>query len=82
MVEEGKVNDAQRISYVSAHLENILAAKKEGIPVNGFFNWTLLDNFEWAEGYHPRFGLVHVNFETQKRILKNSAYWFREFLRG
>ncbi|MBK7855967.1 MAG: family 1 glycosylhydrolase [Bacteroidetes bacterium] len=42
----------------------------------------MLDNFEWAEGYHPRFGLVHVNFETQKRILKNSAYWFREFLRG
>jgi beta-glucosidase len=80
VVEDGVVHDAKRISYLSAHLENILVAKREGIPVNGFFNWTLLDNFEWAEGYHPRFGLVHVDFETQQRTLKNSAYWWKRFL--
>lgn len=80
VVEDGVIHDAQRISYLSAHLENILVAKREGIPVNGFFNWTLLDNFEWAEGYHPRFGLVHVDFETQQRTLKNSAYWWKRFL--
>lgn len=79
-VEDGVIHDAQRISYISAHLKNILAAKKEGIPVNGFFNWTLLDNFEWAEGYHPRFGLIHVNFITQQRTLKKSAYWWKHFL--
>lgn len=82
VVSGGMVNDAQRISYIIAHLENILKAKNEGIPVNGFFNWTLLDNFEWAEGYHPRFGLVHVDFETQQRTLKNSAKWFAEFLKS
>lgn len=80
-VENGQVHDVQRISYLTAHLENILAAKKEGIPVTGFFNWTLMDNFEWAEGYHPRFGLVHVDFETQKRTLKNAALWLTEFLK-
>jgi beta-glucosidase len=48
--------------------------------VNGYFCWTLLDNFEWAEGYETRFGLVHVDFETQERILKDSGLWFKEFL--
>jgi beta-glucosidase len=81
VVENGLVNDTQRRHYIMAHLQNILIAKKEGIPVSGFFNWTLLDNFEWAEGYHPRFGLVHVDFETQQRTIKNSAHWFSKFLK-
>jgi beta-glucosidase len=58
----------------------VLRAKQEGVNVNGYFCWTLLDNFEWAEGYHPRFGLVHIDFETQKRTMKDSGLWFKEFL--
>ena len=60
--------------------KNILKAKKEGVPVNGYFVWSLTDNFEWSEGFEPRFGLVGVDFETQRRIIKDSGYWFKEFL--
>ena len=52
------------------------------LAVGGYFVWTFTDNFEWAEGYHPRFGLVHVNFETQERTIKNSGLWYRDFLEG
>jgi beta-glucosidase len=52
-----------------------------GVDVRGYFYWSLMDNFEWAEGYHPRFGLVHVDFNTQQRILKDSGLWFKEFLK-
>ncbi len=58
----------------------MLLAKKEGVNIKGYFAWTLTDNFEWAEGYHARFGLVHVDFKTQLRTVKNSGYWFRDFL--
>jgi beta-glucosidase len=53
-----------------------------GIPIKGYFAWSLLDNFEWAEGYVRRFGLIHVDFLTQRRTLKESAKWFRSFLNG
>jgi beta-glucosidase len=59
----------------------VLRAKKEGVNVNGYFVWTFTDNFEWAEGYHPRFGLVHIDFATQKRTIKNSGYWYSNFLK-
>jgi beta-glucosidase len=81
-IENGKINDIERINYYKQHLENILAAKAEGIPVNGFFAWTLLDNFEWAEGFNPRFGLAYVDFESQQRTLKESAQWFSKFLKS
>ena len=58
----------------------MLLAKKEGVKVNGYFIWTLLDNFEWAEGFHPRFGLVHVNFKTHQRIIKASGKWYSNFI--
>jgi beta-glucosidase len=58
----------------------VLKAKQEGCPVNGYFVWTLTDNFEWAEGYRPRFGLIHVDFETQERLVKASGNWYKEFL--
>ncbi|AWH84662.1 beta-glucosidase [Flavobacterium album] len=78
----GEVKDDQRIQYINDHLKQVLNAKNEGVNVRGYFVWTLLDNFEWAEGYHPRFGLVHVDFDTQQRIIKASGHWYKSFLQG
>ncbi|MDP4131190.1 MAG: GH1 family beta-glucosidase [Bacteroidota bacterium] len=77
----GTVSDYKRIQYLKDHIEQVLIAKREGVPVKGYFVWTLMDNFEWAEGFHPRFGLVYVNFETQERIIKDSGKWYGNFLR-
>jgi beta-glucosidase len=79
--ENGTINDTERIQFFKDYLSSLLKAKNEGVNVAGYFGWTLLDNFEWTEGYRPKFGLVHVDFETQKRIIKNSGLWFKEFLR-
>ena len=57
-------------------------ARRHGIDVDGYFLWTLLDNFEWAEGYRPKFGIVHVDFMNQKRTIKSSGFWYRDFLKG
>lgn len=78
--EDGAIHDTDRVSYFTEYLEGVLKARREGIPVDGYFAWTLTDNFEWAEGYRARFGLVHINFETQQRTIKDSGYWFRELL--
>lgn len=80
-VVNGSVNDTQRVQYFKEYLEQILKAKNDGIPVSGYFVWSLLDNFEWAEGYDPRFGLIYVDFETQQRIMKDSGKWFQSFLK-
>jgi len=79
-VEGDRVHDKQRVDFYHKYLENVLKAKKEGVDIRGYFAWSFLDNFEWAEGYGPRFGLVHVDFETQKRTIKDSGLWFKEFL--
>ena len=79
-LNNGRVHDKERIQFFKDYLENILKAKKEGVPVNGYFVWSLTDNFEWSEGYEPRFGLVHVDFKTQQRTIKDSGYWFKDFL--
>ncbi|QSW87950.1 beta-glucosidase [Flavobacterium endoglycinae] len=79
-VTNDKVYDIKRTHYIQDHLEQILKAKKDGLNVDGYFVWTLTDNFEWAEGYNARFGLIHVDFETQKRTIKNSGFWFKDFL--
>jgi beta-glucosidase len=76
----GKINDLDRTQYIQDNLRQILRAKKDGYQVDGYFVWTLTDNFEWAEGYHPRFGLIHINFETQERIIKDSGHWYQQFL--
>ncbi|MEO7600506.1 MAG: GH1 family beta-glucosidase [Opitutus sp.] len=75
---DGKVHDPQRIDFVRRYLRGIQRAVDEGIPVAGYFYWSILDNFEWAEGYKDRFGLIHVDYQTQKRTPKDSFYWYRD----
>ena len=77
----GKVHDPERIQFFRDYLEYVLKAKSEGVPVKGYFVWTLTDNFEWSEGYKPRFGLVYVDYRDQKRYIKDSGYWFKEQLK-
>jgi len=81
-IVDGGVNDIKRVEYLKANLQQILKAKTEGNKVSGYFTWTLTDNFEWAEGYHPRFGLIYIDFKTQQRIIKSSGYWYGDFLRS
>jgi beta-glucosidase len=76
-----QVDDPQRVKYLQDHIGQVLQAKQAGYKVDGYFVWTLTDNFEWAEGYHPRFGLIYVDFETQQRIIKSSGYWYADFLK-
>lgn len=76
----GVIHDEKRLHYIKDHIAQVLAARQAGVPVNGYFVWTLMDNFEWAEGYYPKFGLVRVNFETQERIIKSSGKWYASFL--
>ncbi|MDO7876061.1 GH1 family beta-glucosidase [Hymenobacter sp. ASUV-10] len=78
----GFVHDQQRRAYLQAALGQVLRARREGVDVNGYFAWTLTDNFEWAEGYGPRFGLIHVDYETQQRTVKDSGLWYGDFLKG
>jgi beta-glucosidase len=78
----GEVHDQKRMNFIKDHINQVLLSKQAGARVNGYFVWTFLDNFEWAEGYYPKFGLVHVNFETQERIVKDSGKWYAAFLNG
>ncbi|SEK95460.1 GH1 family beta-glucosidase [Parapedobacter koreensis] len=80
VVENGAVHDDLRIRYLKDHLAQVLRAKREGLNIHGYFIWTLMDNFEWAEGYHARFGLVHLDFDTQQRTVKDSGKWYGDFL--
>jgi beta-glucosidase len=77
-----RVRDSRRIAYYESHLAQVRAAIDRGVPVDGYFCWSLLDNFEWAAGYEPRFGLVYVDYETQRRVVKDSGYWFADQLGG
>jgi beta-glucosidase len=79
--DDGRIHDARRISYHRTHLEQCLRAIDDGVPLKGYFAWSLLDNFEWAFGYTRRFGLVWVDFQTQERILKESAHWYGAVMR-
>jgi beta-glucosidase len=76
----GEVNDTERTQYIQDHLNEILKAKNEGAKADGYFVWSLTDNFEWAEGYHARFGLIHIDFDTQQRTIKQSGRWYSRFL--
>lgn len=77
---DGKVEDEERIEYFKLYLSAMLKAKNEGINITGYMAWTLMDNFEWAEGYNVRFGLIYNDFKTQVRTVKQSGYWWKEFL--
>jgi beta-glucosidase len=80
LVDEG-INDTERVEFLQTHIAEVLKAKNEGVNVKGYFIWTLTDNFEWAEGYHPRFGLIYIDFKTLKRTIKASGNWYKEFLK-
>ncbi|MFT7776363.1 GH1 family beta-glucosidase [Roseateles sp.] len=80
LTPEGRVHDAQRLSYLQRHLAALHRAMEVGVPVKGYFAWSLLDNFEWAEGYLRRFGLAYVDYATQQRTLKDSGLWYGRFL--
>ena len=73
---DGAVDDSERISYVEDHLRWILKAVECGVNVTGYFMWSLQDQFSWTNGYNKRYGFFYVDFETQKRTPKASAYWF------
>lgn len=79
--ENGEVHDLRRIEYIDAHLRACHDALAEGVDLRGYFAWSLMDNFEWAEGYAKRFGIVHVDYTTQQRVPKDSAKWYREVIR-
>ena len=76
----GEVPDTARIDFVQRHLAALHDAMAQGVDVQGYFLWSLLDNFEWNSGYAKRFGIVHVDYATQQRTLKHSAHWYREFV--
>ena len=73
---DGTVADLDRVAYLDGHLRAAREAIEDGVDLRGYFVWSLLDNFEWAFGYSKRFGLVYVDYATQRRILKDSAHWF------
>jgi beta-glucosidase len=79
---DGGVHDPERVGYLHSHLTAAHQALSEGVDLRGYFVWSLLDNFEWAEGYGRRFGLVHIDYETQHRTWKDSAHWYREVIAG
>lgn len=78
LAPDGSCDDPDRIAYLDAHLRALHNAMADGVDVRGYFVWSLLDNFEWAQGYAQRFGLVHVDFPTQRRTPKSSFAWYRE----
>jgi beta-glucosidase len=81
-VEAGRVHEKERIDYLKKHLAVCSRLIKDGVKLKGYFAWSLLDNFEWGYGYTKRFGIVHVDYATQKRTIKDSAYFFRDLIAG
>lgn len=77
-----RVHDKARVDYLARHIEAVAEAMRQGVEMGGYMVWSLLDNFEWASGYEKRFGIVHVDYQTQQRRLKDSALWYRDFLQA
>jgi beta-glucosidase len=79
-ITEGIVNDLDRIDYYQSHLNAVNDAIVQGVRIDGYFAWSLMDNFEWAEGYLKRFGIVYVDYETQKRTIKASGLAYKSLI--
>lgn len=78
---DGKVHDSNRIDFLTRYLTDLEKAYNAGVPILGYFHWSFTDNFEWHSGYDPRFGLIYVDYETQQRIPKDSAYWYSNLIK-
>ena len=78
---DGVVHDANRIEFLETHLASLATLRAQGVDIRGYFAWSLLDNYEWSEGYAKRFGIVHVDYETQKRTPKDSAHWYADLIK-
>ena len=78
---DGKVHDSNRIDFLTRYLTDLEKAYKAGVPILGYFHWSFTDNFEWHSGYDPRLGLIYVDYETQQRIPKDSAYWYSDLIK-
>ena len=78
LTPDGQIHDERRTAYLKSHFEAAARAMDEGVPLKGYFIWSLMDNFEWAEGFSKRFGLHYVDYTTQKRILKDSGRYYAD----
>lgn len=81
-MDDGRVHDPQRIQFMKWYLRGLKRAANEGYPIRGYMAWSILDNLEWAHGFDKRFGLIYVDFRTQERTLKDSAYWYAELIQS
>ena len=81
VTEDNKVHDIERINFIKAHLEVMQKFIKDGGNLKGYYLWSLMDNFEWTYGYSKRFGIVYVDYNTQERIMKDSAIWYKNFIK-
>ena len=79
-LDDGIVDDDRRLDYLRTHIDAVLSAREQGVDVRGYYVWSLLDNFEWEWGYDKRFGIVYVDYPTQRRIPKRSALWYRDLI--
>ena len=77
---DGAVHDQQRIDFMHRYLLALEKAIENGADIQGYFYWSLMDNFEWAHGYNERFGLIHVDYQSQKRTIKDSGYWYQKVI--
>ncbi len=77
---DGKIHDEARIDYMRRYLLNLKKAADDGVDIDGYYAWSLMDNLEWADGYRERFGLVYNDYETQQRIIKESGYFYRKVI--
>jgi len=75
--DDGHIHDPRRSNYLREHLLQVHAAIAEGVPLDGYSVWSLMDNFEWSLGYSMRFGIIHIDYATLKRTIKDSGYWYR-----
>jgi beta-glucosidase len=79
---DGKVHDPARIDFLHRYLRCLKKAAEEGVDIRGYFHWCVTDNFEWAKGYTDRFGMVYCDYQTQRRIIKDSGYWYRDLIQN